>query len=271
MRMANIDAMGRNNDAFEVAAGRQSPELFNMRYGGGAAGGGYSQGQTKSGSADPNAIDAKSMAKLRLDAMADYNSAEKTVGADGKPQSFDDYFNSIVPPQQAQGTDQPMSQQDYFRNERAKTDAINLLNENQFGENVYQSQGQGGAPYFSMDKTMGATQGLDVYNQKKMERNNYLTSFDGMPESQRTINMEPPVINPIRQALEWDKPGMQPVPAAQPATSQSIVTPANRTGLVTDNDKGFLETPILESISNLHGKVKRRKELGEEKRRKGIY
>jgi len=137
MRRGDVaaESLSRNNDAFEVSAGRMSPDLYNMRYGGGAAaGGGSGKGGkgSKGGEYQENPVDEKAL----VNAAKDYNELDPETKKDV---SREDYFTSIFGEgfrDRGNQAQPEMSAQDYNRAEYAKQNAFDRANQSEQYGNV---------------------------------------------------------------------------------------------------------------------------------------
>ena len=149
---AAISFLDRQNDAFEVNAGRKSPEYFNMKYGGGgASGGGSGGGLQNPRTAHMGGLSKEDNKKISDDWNEMQAAAQIPPSATDKdkPMKYEDYYaqqeGRYLQGQQDQTSQ--MSAQEYNRkNYERENDIEKDLRSDQYNDIAVGFKGYGGGP-----------------------------------------------------------------------------------------------------------------------------
>ena len=191
--------LSRHNDAFEVSAGRMSPELYNMRYYGGAAPtSGNVSYKTKSGLQDKDIL--KEYNDLK---MSDVEGKWKDFN--GSEPDFQTYRTSVM---DSIGQGQTQDGVDYFKNQRAKLNANEQAGAMEFEKGMQTSRLPGGELSVSMNPSDGAAQGWKQFQEMSGKR----------------AALMAPAVQPVAQA---PAPAQAPVDRKKKTLSPDFQKPGN--------------------------------------------
>lgn len=238
---AALESLARNNDAFEVSAGRMDPALFNMKYGG-AAPVGQAQSAGKSGaqSGDP-------AAEYMNQIIAAYKEAPKGVAGEKEDfMAFADRYKSQFP-QQAPAMDPfEMRRQ---RNAMGIGDRVTK----DFQDNMRFSASPDGMRF----NDRGGPDGM-----RFNDLDGPATPSQGPAAIRQMPRPKQPVASPASIRPQFQKPT---------SFSSRAMTPQSIPQVDPIRQPVTLNTPIADILSDLSDRVKKRREAGQQKLRTGIY
>ena len=145
--LSHVQGMQRNSDAFEVSAGRKSPDYFNMKYGGGAPTGGRTQTGKASSTGGAGGLSDSIQVGINKTLDADYRYAKENgqliPDADGNMPTFDQYDKQnrgrFTRGTGGQAGVPQQSGQEYYQEQARKQDALELAQRDDWANNKIQS------------------------------------------------------------------------------------------------------------------------------------